>query len=63
MPDGIRGHMLWSYKTRDQARCVTISSDGQFVAAGSKDGHVYGFNQAGKLLWDRDAGEIGRAHV
>ncbi len=30
---------------------VSLSSDGNYVAAGSKDGNVYFFDREGKLLW------------
>lgn len=48
-------NLIWIYGTGDIIKSVAISSDGQYVAAGSNDNKVYFFN--------RTSSKIGRAHV
>ncbi len=47
--------LLWSYKTGDDVRSVSISSDGSYIAAGSDD-NVYLFDREGNLLWSHKTG-------
>jgi HEAT repeat protein len=44
---------VWSYQANDAMLCTAITSDGQYVAAGSKNGHLYFFARSNKLLWER----------
>ncbi|RLI77748.1 hypothetical protein DRP04_10915 [Archaeoglobales archaeon] len=46
----------WSYGTGDYVWSVAISSDGEYVVAGSKDDKVYFFDRSGKLLWSYETG-------
>ena len=48
--------LLWSYKTGDTVYSVSISSDGSYIAAGSRDNKVYMFDRAGNLLWSYETG-------
>jgi len=41
----------WNYATGDYVRSVDISADGNYTAAGSRDGKVYLFDKSGHL-WD-----------
>jgi len=43
--------LLWKYKTDGYVYSVDVSSDGNYVAAGSSDNHVYLFDETGNLLW------------
>jgi len=57
------GNLLWNYTTGWSAkwggvRGVAISSDGNYVAAGSGDAYVYFFNREGKLLWSYRTGDM-----
>jgi hypothetical protein len=54
VPETVRE--LWRYQTGDQVLCVSITSDGCHVIAGSRDKHIYFFDRAGTLLW---RGELG----
>lgn len=45
------GRFLWSDRTDGMIRCVIISSDGSYIAAGSDDNTIYFFNNNGNLLW------------
>jgi len=48
--------LAWSYQIGDDVRSVSISSDGNYVAAGSWDG-VYLFSRySGTLLWSYPTG-------
>ena len=44
---------VWIFQAEDELLCTAITSDGQYVAAGSKDGRLYFFVRSKKLLWDR----------
>jgi len=44
--------LMWKYKTGESVESVSVSPDGSYIAAGSRDdGNVYFFNREGKLLW------------
>ena len=49
--------ILWKYETGDWVKSVSISSDGEYIAAGSFDNYVYLFNREGKLLWKYETGD------
>lgn len=56
------GSLLWNYTTGWSAewggvRDVSISSDGNYVVAGSGDAYIYFFNRGGKLLWSYRTGD------
>ena len=42
---------IWSYETDNAVWEVAISSDGNYIAAGSFDDTLYFFSREGKLLW------------
>ena len=48
--------LLWSYETGDTVYSVSISSDGSYIVAGSRDNKVYLFDRAGNLLWSYETG-------
>jgi WD40 repeat protein len=57
------GNLLWNYETKNKlceinslAQKIAISSDGQYIAAGSDK--IYFFNREGKLLWNFETGSI-----
>jgi uncharacterized repeat protein (TIGR01451 family) len=43
--------LQWKYKTDDIVLSTSISSDGEYIAAGSYDNQLYYFDRAGSLLW------------
>jgi WD40 repeat protein len=43
--------LLWKYKTDGRVYSVDISSDGNYIAAGSYYNYVYLFDKAGNQLW------------
>ena len=43
--------MVWKYETGDWVNSVSITPNGEYVVAGSRDYHVYLFNRRGELLW------------
>ena len=54
------GELLWKYKTDGEVYSVSITSDGEYVVAGSEYydsnnersyGYIYLFNKRGELLW------------
>ena len=47
---------LWKHKTGGDVNGVSISRDGEYVAAGTRDKYVYFFNRTGKLLWKHKTG-------
>ncbi len=47
--------LLWSCKTGSTVDCVSVSSDGSYIAAGDWD-TVYFFNREGELLWSYKTG-------
>jgi outer membrane protein assembly factor BamB len=50
------GEELWSYPLGESAYTVAISSNGDYVAAGSFDQYVYFLDGNGHLLWKYKAG-------
>ncbi len=48
-----KGAFLWSYKLVDVPRGLSVSSNGSYVAAGSKDGTIYLFDRDGRVVWTR----------
>jgi outer membrane protein assembly factor BamB len=50
--------LLWSYNISKTVWEVSISSDGEYIAAGCFDDTVYFFNREGKLLWQYKTGTI-----
>ena len=40
----------WSYQTGSLVYGVSVSADGEYVAAGSRDDRVYFFSRSGELL-------------
>ena len=54
------GHeLLWSYRIGYSIYGVSVSSDGSYIAAGSRDETVYLFNRDGELLWsNRTGGDV-----
>lgn len=44
-------NLVWSYKTSGSINSVSISTDGYYISAGSKDKIVYLFNNEGEKLW------------
>ena len=49
--------LLWSYKTVSTVGEVSVSSGGNYVAAGSEDHKVYFFDKDGGLLWSYKTGD------
>lgn len=52
------GVELWSYPLDEDAYTVAISSNGDYVAAGSFDQQIYFLDESGKLLWKYKTGSI-----
>jgi outer membrane protein assembly factor BamB len=50
--------LLWLYNISKTVWDVSISSDGEYIAAGCFDDTVYFFNREGKLLWQYKTGTI-----
>jgi hypothetical protein len=48
----------WSYETGGIIGSISISSDGNYIAAGSHDAKIYFFNRSGIILWSYEVGEI-----
>lgn len=48
---GKDGNQLWNYTSNPRFRSVAVSSDGQYVSAGSQY-YVRFFNRTGALVWD-----------
>ncbi len=49
-----QGKKLWSFSSQEDstARAVSISSDGNYIAAGTSTGHIYLFSKnSNRLLW------------
>lgn len=51
-PAAISARLLWKYATGDSVYGVGVSSNGEYVAAGSSDNRVYLLNKTGDLLWN-----------
>ena len=47
---------MWKYKTGGSVWSVSITPDGEYVVAGSRDKHAYLFNKKGELLWKYETG-------
>ena len=48
--------LLWSYETGNILEDISVSTDGSYIAAGSRDNKVYFFNLNGELLWSYKTG-------
>ena len=46
----------WEYLTRGHVLDVSISSDGEYIVAGSQDSYLYLFNKAGQAVWGQNLG-------
>lgn len=62
-PQGVFGELeprsqpLWTYKTGGEVRCLAISGDGNYIAAGCSDNRVYYFStSSGTPLWSFSIG-------
>jgi hypothetical protein len=51
------GKSVWSHGYGLYAGAVSLSADGNYIAAGSNDG-LYFYGQSGKLLWNREIGLV-----
>jgi WD40 repeat protein len=50
--------LAWSYQTGAEVWSVSISSDGNYIAAGSGDNRVYLFSRSSGLLWSYQTGGL-----
>lgn len=48
------GNLLWNYKTGANVASVDVSSDGAYVAVGSKNTKLYLFTRNGTKLWEKN---------
>lgn len=48
------GSPVWVVQTGENITCITVSDDGNTVAASSDDGRVFGFDKNGDLIWRHD---------
>ena len=51
------GNLLWKYQAKNSIADIAISTDGAYVAAGSRDRKVSLFDRKGGLVWSRDLGD------